>query len=308
MQLRYQFKKGMVLYKGAWVPIAYSRGQLLLRIERILDPQNAHGAYHLARQIDSSNISDIEKIDKMRMILDSERFFQLKKKNNYKNSASIDEWLAFIHTKYPEDVDFKYQLVKAGVSLAGSDLVVTNLDNLHLSKEQKIEIYRMMARQSADSFIKLLPHLVSGHFTHAFLEDQYLELKDRYFPELSHIGLNSSELKQLYLYALQFEASVTVIRDLPRTIVNDAFIQEVVKILNEHHFPTRHHLLTLSREQNLQQRELVIKQLIKAAAFYGLNYKDIYIEDTNERNDLTPFSLIPAVNINRSITNISESN
>ena len=246
MQLRSQLKKGMVFHKGAWFSITSIRNQLLLQIEKLLDPQNVHGAYDLARQVNSSNISDIEKIDKMRMILDLERFFQLKKKNSYKNSTSINEWLAFIHTKYPEDSDFKYQLAKAGVSLAGYDVVITNLDNLHLSKEQKIEIYRMMAHQSPESFMRALPH---------------------------RFGLSHSEMRELYLYVLQFESSVLYIKELPQEIVDDAFIQEVVNILNEKHIPKQPHS---SIEEHKQVCEEIIQDLIHAAALHGLRYNPIY--------------------------------
>ena len=254
MELRNRFKEGMAFYEEDWFPTELIREQLLLQIETLLDPQGIHSAYTLARQIDSSNISDIEKIDKMRMIRDS-GLFQRKGKDNYKNSTSIDEWLAFIHTKYPEDVDFKYQLVKAGVSLAGSDLVVTNLDNLHLSKEQKIEIYRMMAHPSAHNFMRELPRL----------------------------GLNYSEIRELYLYALQFEASITgLITNLPQQIVNDAFIQEATKVLHDSGYDTQHHL---SNDDERKQRGVIIRSLIEAAASHELNYRAVYDISNKPFND-----------------------
>ena len=149
MDLRDQFKNGMVFYRGALFPAAAVWGQLLSQIEN-LDSQDAN---NLARRIALSSISDIEKIDRMQMILNSGHFFQM---SGYKNRTSSNEWIALINTKYPkdEDNDFRYKLIKIGVSVAGSRVVITNLDNLHFSNEQKIEIYKMMARQSADLFMK----------------------------------------------------------------------------------------------------------------------------------------------------------
>ena len=215
-----------------------------------LDPQNTHGTYGLIEQIAFSNISDIEKMDRMQMVLHLVQFFTRTRSEDH-TSVRNRKWMIFINTKYPKDADFRYQLVKFSVLLAGSDVVTTDLYNLRISHEQKIEIYRLMARGSADTFMRTLPQLRLDH----------------------------SDIRRLYLYALQFEASVYVVRELPPQIVNDAFIQEVASTINEHNFPTQRDLVR--RNPRLWRRS-VIQQLTAAADHYGLTVNFQFDESNGE--------------------------
>ncbi len=249
MRLRDQLREGIM--PGHEKSIKEFLNDLLSDIQSL----GSQDTSHLAGQIASSNLSDIEKIDRIQMILNSKHFFT-KRTTEHNHHTSSSEWITFINAKYPDatDEDFRYQLVKAGVSLAGSGVIVTNLDELNISHNKKIEIYRIMAGQSADDFIGKLPYL-----------------------NLSH-----SEIKQLYLHSLQFEASTNVITGFPREVVNDAFIQEVISTLNKHHFPTQKYL---SMEVRRQWRGKAIKDLIQAAAFHGLNYSAIYAFDNTPFNE-----------------------
>ena len=188
MKLRDQFRQDIM--PGYELPISTVAvwGQLLLRIENL----GFQDAYDMAEQIALSNINDIEKIDRMQMILNSEYFFT---RSGHENHTSSSEWIALIDRKYPEDVDFKYQLVKMGVSFPSLHVVIT-LNNLNIPHDQKMEIYKIMAHQSVVPFMNSLDNL-----------------------DLSH-----SEIKKLYLYCLQFEVLTIIIKRLPKDIVDDNFI------------------------------------------------------------------------------------
>ena len=246
MRLRDQLRQGVM--HGYELPMAAVWGQLLGRIEDMSQHFNVEDAYNLARQIALSGISDIEKIDKMQMILDSAHFLRDSIRSP-KNQTLSSEWIALINKKYPEDVNFRYQLVRIGVSFAGPLVLVTDLRPLNISDSQQIEIYKIMARGSPEFFMSALP--------------------DRF-------GLDHSKIRELYLYVLQFESSVLFIKRLPQDIVNDAFVQEVVDVLHKNRFPTQYHL---SIERGRTWRGKIIKDLMKAASFHELNYSAVYAFD-----------------------------
>ena len=251
MRLRDQLRQRVM--PGYELPMAAVWGQLLGRIEDMSQHFNVEDAYNLARQIAFSDISDIEKIDKMQMILDSAHF--LRESNRYLNQTSSSEWITLINKKYPEDMNFRYQLVKIGLSLAGPLVLITDLRPLNISDNQQMEIYKIMARGSPEFFMSALP--------------------DRF-------GLDHSKIRELYLYTLQFESSLLFIKRLPRDIVNDAFIQEVVDVLHKNRFPTQYHL---SVERSRTWRGKIIKDLIKAASFHELNYSAVYAFDNKPVNE-----------------------
>ena len=76
----------------------------------------------------------------MQMILHSEYFFT---RSGHENHTSTSEWIALIDRKYSSDPDFKYQLVKMGISFPGLHVVIT-LDNLDIPHNKKIELHRII--------------------------------------------------------------------------------------------------------------------------------------------------------------------
>ncbi len=245
MKLRDQLRRKVM--HGHEHPMVAIRDQLLIQMKGVSEEHsNLPDAYNLARQIASADIDLIEKIDRIQTIFDVAHFFRIS--NRYPNHTTSDEAIALISKKYPDDTDadFRYQLVRIAVSIAGPLVILTDLRPLNISDNQKIEIYKMMARQSPEFFMRALPY---------------------------RFGLGHSEMRELYLHALQFESSVLYIKELPREIVDDAFIQDVVKTLNENHIPAQKHA---SIEEHHQRCEKVITNLIEAAAHHGLRYNPIY--------------------------------
>ena len=263
MRLREQLRQGIM--PGYELPMAEVRSQLLSQLRAISETViNEHfdmrNVYTLARGIDLSNISDIEKIDRLQMILDSAYFFR--KAVRYQRATLSSEWIDLVNKKYPGeysvDENFRYQLVKIGVLLAGPFVAVTDLRPLNISDGYKIEIYKLMARQSPVSFMS------------ALTSDD-------------HFGLDHAEIRDLYLYALQFDAlSVHLIKDLPGSIVDDAFIQKVVNILNKEGFSLEN--IDLSKDNDRPHRVTVIRYLILAAASHGLSYRAVYTFDDKPVN------------------------
>ena len=264
MRLRGQLKQGLMpryqvsrldeekglMPRYELVSMAETRKHLLVRIENMgkyfrYVEEEAKEAYNLSKQIDASNISDIEKIDRMQMILSAADFFK------GKSLTSSDEFIALINRKYQqESANFRYLLVKIGVSFALTRVVITDLRPLNISHNQKIKIYKIMARKAPVSFVEALP--------------------DRF-------GLNHSEIRALYLYALQFESSIVkVIEKLPGEIVDHDFIQEVINELHKSRFLNH---VSMKEDYRRRNRRLIIQQLIAAAAVHGLNYRAFYIVD-----------------------------
>ena len=245
------------------------RKQLLFRIEHMGDAfihveEEFKEAYDFAKQIDSSNISDIEKIDRLQMILKSRVFFIEPKfiltKRGQTRQTFSDEFITLISKKYPEgaDVNFRYVSVKVSVSSALTKVVVIDLRPLDISHDQKIEIYKIMARRSPWDFVEALA--------------------------LNRFGLSHSEIRELYLHALQLVDVVDVkmikpIEKFSQEIVDDGFIQEVVNVLHKNHFPTQYNLLV---KGGYKWRARVIQSLIEVASFHGLNYKAVYTIMDNE--------------------------
>ena len=245
------------------------RKQLLFRIEHMGDvfipvEEEFKEAYDLAKQIDSSNISDIEKIDRLQMILKSKLFFIV---DRHGGQTSSDEFITLINRKYSEDADvnFRYVFVKTGVSSALTKVAMTNLRPLDIPHNQKIKIYKIMANRSPKLFVEALA--------------------------LDRFGLDHSEIRELYLYALQFVASVDIIKVIEkfsREIVDDAFIQEVVNVLHKNQFPNH---VSVEESYRRNHRRLVIQQLITTAATHGLSYRAVYAVDNSPFyfNDDSPF-------------------
>ena len=215
---------------------------------------NVTNIYTLARQITFLGISDREKVEKLQMLIDSAHF--LRGSNRYPNHTSPDEWIALVNKKYPDDVSFRYQVIKAGISLAGPFALIIDLRPLNLPDGHEIDIYKVMAQNSPEFFVDALP--------------------DRF-------GLDHSKIRELYLYALQFESLVVrYIKKLPREVVNHEFIQAVVNSLHKNSFPTQYYLST---ERGYGWRGKVIEDLIKAISSHGLNYRAVYAVDNKPVNE-----------------------
>ena len=266
MKLRDElFKKGMMIVID---PYEYTATLSIPRaVDLVIDSIRAEDSFRtetssslisdLSREVASSNLSDIEKIDRLQMILGSASF-TLRRQHNTLNSnrTSSDEWIAFINAKYPEDLDFRYQLIRINVVDANPGAMFTRLSSLDIPNDKKIEIYKTSAHDLPDSFIRALPDS----------------------------GLNDQDLKELYLYALQFSdyfilfsASIEIIENFPQGTIDDAFIQKVVAIINKHSFPQA--LLGGSRSP----KSIITEKLIEVAASHGLNYRAI---DTDNKINL----------------------
>ena len=120
MRLRNQFRARIISEHAGYAEYELSEttvlGYLLHRVESL----KIQDANHLAKKITVSNMSDIEKIDRMQMILHSVYFFT---RSSSKNHTSISEWITFVNAKYLEDKDFGNQLLKIGASFLGSHVV-----------------------------------------------------------------------------------------------------------------------------------------------------------------------------------------
>ena len=113
MELRGQLRRGNIPADAGYAKHEFHEktllGYLLHEVEMLI----SQDAEYLAEQIASSNISDIEKIDRIQMILLSIHFST---RFISENHTSKNEWVDLINIKYPEDKSFTDQLVRIGIS------------------------------------------------------------------------------------------------------------------------------------------------------------------------------------------------